>query len=130
MNRGLYGNPCYWRPTMQPARMFAWDARLFPLVLLALLHFRLWTVLLAAAALAGALVLEKKGMSVPASCRRVRSWLAGRRRLATSRPPRRAVCWSDECEGGWRWDPASCRPVPPPRWMRAASKRFSRQDDG
>ncbi len=123
MKRGLYGSPCYWRPTMQPARMFVWDARLFPVVLLVLLHFRLWTVLLAAIVLGLALILQRRGMSVPAACRRVRSLLAGRHRRATSRPPRRPVSWTDECKDGWRWDPSKCRSVPPPRWLRKASKR-------
>ena len=125
-DRGLYGRACYWRATMQPARMFVWDARLAPAVLLTMLHFRLWTVLLTAAVLAAALLLQRRGISVPAGLRLARSLLAGRHRPATSRPPRRAASWIDECEGGGRWDPATCRPIPPPRWLRSGAARLDR----
>lgn len=124
MSRGLYGSPCHWRSTMQPARMLVWDARLFPVVLLVILHFRLWTVVLAAAVLSGALLIQRRGMTIPSALRRLRAKLAGRRRRATSMPPRRPACWSDECADGWRWNPSNCRAVPPPRWLRAGIGRL------
>ncbi len=126
MSRNLYGEACYWRATMQPARMFLWDARLAPVVLLTMLHLRLWTVCLAAIVLIAGLVLQSRGMSPPSALRRIRAALAGRRRRATSRPVRKAASWIDECGDGWRWDAASCRPVRPPRWMRSASAKLER----
>ena len=129
MNGGIYGTPCYWRATMQPARMLLWDARLAPVVLLTMIHFRLWTVCLTAFVLAAAFMLQRRGMSLPAGFLRGRAFLAGRRRSATSRPPRRAACWSDECEDGWRWDPATCQPVRPPRWLVAGAARLDRMAD-
>ena len=126
---GFYGRHCYWRPTMQPALMAAWDARLFPVVLVMLVHFRLWTVMLTIAVLALGLVLRRKGISIPAAGRLARSRLAGNFRRATSRPPRRAVSWVDECRGGWRWDPSRCRAVPGPRWLLKARQAALKPPD-
>ena len=111
---------------MQPALMLVWDARLFPALALVFIHPRLWTVILALAALGAALWLQRLGMSVPAGFRWIRSALAGRRRWATSRPPRGPDSWIEEGEGGWRWNAAKCRLDPPSRRKLRARKRLDR----
>ena len=126
MSGGIYGRPIYWRATMQPARMLFWDARLAPVVGLFVLHARLWTLLLLAASLALAAWCEYRGLSIPGAARAFRSFLAGRRRRATSRPPRGPACYSGECADGMVWDPALAAAVPPPLWARRADRRTAR----
>ena len=126
MSRGIYGRPLYWRATMQPARMLIWDARVAPAVALALVHFRLWTLVLLAVCLGLAALCEYRGMSIPAGFRLLRSTLAGRRRRATSRAPRRPSCYAEEAAGNLIWDPATCSAVPPPSWQRRANRRTRR----
>ena len=124
--QGIFGRPLYWRSTMQPARLLLWDARIAPAAFLAIIHFRLWTLILLAACLALAALCEYRGMSIPSGLRFVRSTLAGRRRQATSRPPRRPASYADECRDGGRWDPAICDAVRPPLWQRRAERRIAR----
>lgn len=126
MSGGIYGRPLYWRATMQPARMLIWDARVAPAVALAIVHFRLWTLVLLAVCLGLAALCEYRGMSIPAGFRLVRSTLAGRRRRATSRPPRRPACYAGEATGNLVWDPTTCTAVPPPSWRRRADRRTRR----
>ena len=126
MTNGLYGQPCYWRATMQPARMLVWDARLAPVVGLFLVHARLWTALLVVAVLGLGLFVQHRGMSLPSGLRWLRAMLAGRFRPATSKPPRRAVSWSGEGQDGWQWHPGRLQTVPPPRWLRRGLARLER----
>ena len=126
MSQGIYGRPLYWRATMQPARMLIWDARVAPAVALAIVYLRLWTLILLVVCLGLAALCEYRGMSIPAGFRSVRATLAGRRRWATSRPPRRPACYAGECAGNLVWDPAGCTAAPPPFWRRRADRRTKR----
>ncbi|MCY4258866.1 MAG: IcmT/TraK family protein [Rhodobacteraceae bacterium] len=52
----------YWRETQREPRFFFVDARIFPFVLLATLHIRLWTILLLAFTTILFVCLEARGI--------------------------------------------------------------------
>ena len=73
----MYGQTNYWRETQRPVRFFFLDARIVIFIGLALVHARLWTLILLLAAAIVMLVLEKRGVNPGQLPRHVRSWLAG-----------------------------------------------------
>jgi intracellular multiplication protein IcmT len=72
----------HWRDSARTPRFFLIDARAaFPLLLF-LIHIRLWSFLLALAAMAFFALLEHYGFSVPVFWRWLRNVLAGPRKVA------------------------------------------------
>ncbi|MCY4592894.1 MAG: IcmT/TraK family protein [Alphaproteobacteria bacterium] len=98
------GEAAWWRDTQIPARFLVFDSRVALLVLLVLLHARLWTVGLAAALLALSVWVEWRGMRLEQGIRRFRAILVGRRRLARGPALRRPVtdmCWEAALSPDW-----------------------------
>ena len=73
----MYGQTNYWRETHRPVRFFFLDARIVIFIGLALVHARLWTLILLLTAAIVMLMLEKRGIDPGQLPRHVRSWLAG-----------------------------------------------------
>ena len=71
----------HWRNTMKPTRfLFGTDARAALLLLLLMVHLRLWTFLLVTAIMILFYVLEQRGLSFEAAIRAFRVWITGPRR--------------------------------------------------
>ncbi|WP_411840069.1 IcmT/TraK family protein [Paracoccus sp. ME4] len=78
----MYGSSLYWRETHRQPRFLIFDGRIVVLLLVAIMHFRVWTILLA---LIAALVLwffDRKGISADSIFRYLRARLVGRKRSA------------------------------------------------
>ena len=73
----MYGQTNYWRETQRPVRFFFLDARIVIFIGLALIHARLWTLILLLTAAIVMLMLEKRGINPGQLPRHVRNWLAG-----------------------------------------------------
>jgi len=79
----------HWRNSQKPVRFFFMDARSFGGVFFFLIHARVWVLVLTGFSLIFFWLLERKGLSVSASVRAIRSWLIGRHRPANRRIARR-----------------------------------------
>lgn len=62
---------------MKPVRFFRFDARAGFLILLVLVHARIWTFLLMILVNIAFLIVERKGLSFAAALRAVRLWFVG-----------------------------------------------------
>lgn len=69
-----------WRDTMRPIRLLGMDARVVWLVILFAMHKRWWTFILLVIALIAMVLLERRGMTVPAAQRWLLATVAGRLR--------------------------------------------------
>ena len=67
----------HWRNTARPARFFMLDARACLVVLLFLVHVRLWTFLLMMSVFLLLGILERFGMTIPVALRRIRLFFIG-----------------------------------------------------
>ena len=67
----------HWRDNMRPARFFMFDARAALMVVMLLIHPRLYTLAIFIAALFIFNILERFGLTFEAALRRLRSWLCG-----------------------------------------------------
>lgn len=76
----------HWRNTMKPVRFFNFDARAGLVLLLVILHVRLWTLTLAIVVNVTFYLLERKGLTFSAALRAFRVWLIG--------PYRPAFIWT------------------------------------
>ncbi len=126
----IYGRRLYWRSTMQPAKLFIWDARIAPALGLFIVHARTPTFIILVASILLASWCEYRGISVPAALRSIRAALAGDHRRATSRPRRQPasyMCEAADGDGFGVWDPALCRIIPLPRWQRRADRFWARR---
>ncbi len=72
----------HWRNTARPARFFSVDARACLVVLLFIVHIRLWTLLLMIGVLVLCAIMERFGMTLPVAFRRVRLFFIGNYRPA------------------------------------------------
>lgn len=72
----------HWRNTARPARFFMMDARACLVVLLFLIHVRLWTLLLMMGVFIVCTIIERYGMTLPVTLRRIRVFFIGYRRPA------------------------------------------------
>ena len=72
----------HWRDSARDARLFIFDAKAaFPLLLF-LLHIRLWTFIVAVVAMTFFSILNRYGFSVIVFLRWLRSFFAGKRKMA------------------------------------------------
>ncbi len=72
----------HWRETYKPARFFNLDARAGVPIIGVCLHFRTWTVVLAAVILVTFYLLERRGLTLPSALRAFRAWVIGDARPA------------------------------------------------
>lgn len=72
----------HWRNTQLPIRFFALDARAAAVILLCILHLRLWTFFLSLVAMLVFWGLERRGLTFSSALRALRCWLLGRDRPA------------------------------------------------
>lgn len=72
----------HWRNSMRPVRFFALDARAAIPFFILLFHFRPVTLALTFLITTVFVLLERRGLTFPASLRAFRRWLLGQRRPA------------------------------------------------
>lgn len=72
----------HWRNSMRPVRFFGLDARAAIPFLITLFYLRIVTVVLTIVFTTVFIMLEKRGLTFPASLRKFRCWLLGQRRPA------------------------------------------------
>ncbi|MER2519571.1 MAG: IcmT/TraK family protein [Bdellovibrionales bacterium] len=72
----------HWRNTQLPIRFFALDARAAAIILLFILHVRIWTLALCILAMLAFWGLERRGLTFASALRSLRCWLLGRDRPA------------------------------------------------
>lgn len=77
-----FGAPLYWRETHKQPKLLIFDGRLIVILLLVILHVRLWTILLAVSAMLTLFFFERKGVPADSILRYLRSSFVGRRRSA------------------------------------------------
>lgn len=71
----------HWRNTMKPTRFFLGiDARAALLLLLLMVHFRIWTLIMVLAVMGLFYFLEQRGLSFEAALRAGRLWIVGNKR--------------------------------------------------
>ena len=87
-----HGKRAFWRETHKPVRFAFLDGRIVPALLLTVMHLRIWTVLLALAAMAALSLFERRGIRADAIPLHLRARIAGRLRPACGiRAERRPV---------------------------------------
>ena len=74
----------HWRYTFKPARFFMLDARASIVILLFLLHIRVWTFALAVFVVGLFYWVERYGYDFPSAIRAIRLYLSGKIRPAQS----------------------------------------------
>jgi intracellular multiplication protein IcmT len=67
----------HWRNTMKTVRFFNFDARAGLMLVLVLVHARLWTLYMLIGVMLLFYVLERKGLTFPAALRAARVWVIG-----------------------------------------------------
>ena len=77
-----HGERAFWRETHKPVRFAFLDGRIVPALLLAVMHLRVWTVLLALAAMAILSLCERRGIRADAIPLHLRARILGRLRPA------------------------------------------------
>lgn len=77
-----FGSPLYWRETHKQPKLLIFDGRLVVLLLLVILHIRLWTLFLALLAMFILFFFERKGVPADSILRYLRTSFIGRRRTA------------------------------------------------
>ena len=78
----IFGSSLFWRETHKPAKFLIFEGRVVTVLLLAVMHFRVWTVCLALVTMAVFWWFDRKGIPVDAILRYVRSRIVGNRRSA------------------------------------------------
>lgn len=78
----MYGSSLYWRETHRQPRFLIFDGRIVVLLLMAMMHFRVWTILLALTAAFVLWFFDRKGISADSIVRYLRARLVGRKRSA------------------------------------------------
>lgn len=78
----MYGNSLYWRETHRQPRFLIFDGRIVVLLLVAIMHFRVWTILLALTAAFVLWFFDRKGITADSIVRYLRARLVGRKRSA------------------------------------------------
>lgn len=70
----------HWRNTMKPVKFFMLDARAATPFFLLLLHARFWTLYLCVLCTTIFVLVERRGYTVPAALRALKSWIFGAKR--------------------------------------------------
>ena len=75
--KDMYGEQNYWRESQRPTRFLCFDSRIVGFIALALLHFRLWTLILLAVAACAFVWMDWKGINPAKLFTHIRTFLAG-----------------------------------------------------
>lgn len=67
----------HWRNTMKVVRFFNFDARAGLMLVMVLVHARLWTLYMLIAVMLLFYLLERKGLTFPSAMRAGRVWVIG-----------------------------------------------------
>lgn len=78
----LFGSPLYWRETHRQPRFLMLDGRIVVLLLLMVMHIRVWTIALTLVAIAVQWWFGRKGISPDSILRFLRASIVGRKRTA------------------------------------------------
>lgn len=78
----LFGSPLYWRETHRQPRFLMLDGRIVILLLLMVMHIRVWTIALTLIAIAIQWWFGRKGISPDSILRFIRANIVGKRRTA------------------------------------------------
>jgi hypothetical protein len=87
----MFGSPLFWRETHRQPRFLMLDGRIVVLILLTVMHIRVWTIALTLLAILVLWWFDRKGVSADSILRFLRSTLVGRRRTARGPAAERAV---------------------------------------
>lgn len=87
----MFGRPLFWRETHKQVRFLIFDGRVIVLLLLAAMHFRVWTVTLAIVSILVQWGFSRKGVSADDILRFIRASIVGRRRTARGHGAERSV---------------------------------------
>ena len=86
----MFGTPLEWRETHRHPRFFMFDSRIVVLVLLTVMHIRLWTVLLLVIAALVLMWFDRKNIGADSILRYIRATIVGKERSARGPAGRRA----------------------------------------
>jgi hypothetical protein len=86
----IFGRPLEWRETHRQPRFFMFDGRIVVLVVLTIMHIRVWTVALLVGAAVILVWFDRKNIGALSILRYVRATLAGRERSARGNAARRS----------------------------------------
>ena len=78
----MFGTPLYWRETHKQPRFLIFDGRMIVLLLIVILHIRLWTVALAVIMMMVLAFFDRKGVPADSILRFLRASIVGRKRSA------------------------------------------------
>jgi hypothetical protein len=78
----MFGQSVYWRETMKPARFLIFDGRVVLVLIPAVMHFRVWTLILALITMMVFWYFDRKGVPTNSILRFARAKLIGRKRTA------------------------------------------------
>lgn len=78
----MIGSPLWWRETQRQPKMMFFDGRVVILMVLAIMHIRIWTIALVVVAIAILTLMERKGVGADDIIRYTRSMIVGWRRTA------------------------------------------------
>lgn len=87
----MFGSPLFWRETHRQPRFLMFDGRIVVLILLTVMHIRVWTIALTFFAIAVLWFFDRKGVSADSILRFLRATLVGRRRTARGPEAERAA---------------------------------------
>jgi hypothetical protein len=85
----MFGTPLHWRETHRQPRFLMFDGRIVVLILLTVMHIRVWTIALTVLAIAVLWFFDRKGVSADSILRFLRAAIVGRRRTARGRESER-----------------------------------------
>lgn len=78
----IFGTPLFWRETHKPGRFLIFEGRVVIVLLLMVMHLRVWTVALAFTVMIVLYLFDRKGVPADAIARYLRARLVGRKRSA------------------------------------------------
>lgn len=78
----IFGTPLFWRETHKPGRFLIFEGRVVIVLLLMVMHLRVWTVVLAFSVMAILYYFDRKGVPADSILRYLRARFVGRKRSA------------------------------------------------
>lgn len=78
----MFGRSLWWRETHKPVRFLVFDGRIVVILLLVVMHPRLWTLFVAVVTFSVLFYFDRKGIGADSILRAIRSAIVGRRRSA------------------------------------------------
>lgn len=117
----MFGKSLYWRETFRKPKFFFMDGRIAGLILIFVLHIKIWTLLLVLTAAGILWFFERKGVNPDDILRFLRAGIVGRRRTARGAAAERSfVDFGYETEGDVQMMAS---------WIEASGKRhLARQE--